>query len=314
MAGTGYFNEKGGYGVYTPVSPEDAPSASAIASTESNPLNSELLSRFIKEIRFFSWKTSSTPKGMPLNQDYQAERMNPVHRFGSSKQEIEKAEALVVQFLATTRDKADSTNFARWLRQQKTADSEAVISLLESWKKVNPAQLEKQPNMVNYLDMAARQQYVIEMGVDGLLYCRVGDPVGFKFKQALFDTAMSTAAFGGRQKKAIWVQGPSGRFYSSTKSTCGKFHHSSFLAGRDVKAAGDWEVDNGKLKTISATSGHYRPPLEALWGAVADLNASSKQILGWGAVVEVKPNPVPAREFLEKGRDKSYLKQLSPVI
>jgi hypothetical protein len=324
-------SEASQYGVYSKstVPHQDASVADAIASTEGNSSPSVLLARFITELKYFTppaGATQSGPKGMPLTPAFQVEKLNPQHKFGyvvekydqPLKQLLEKAQQLVAKFLAIVGDKANSVNFTQWLQRQNTEDSKAVLALVESWKKVSLADLKGEKNMVNYLDMEMRQKYVIEPGTDGLLYSREPDPAGFKFNQALFDTAMSTAAFGGRSKKAIWIQGPSGRFYSSNESKAGKFHHSSFLAGREVKAAGDWEVDHGKLKTISATSGHYRPPLEAVRGALADLQATSKQILGWGAIVEVYKNgvltPVPVKEFLDNSeKDKAYLSQFKPV-
>lgn len=41
--------------------------------------------------------------------------------------------------------------------------------------------------------------------------------------------------------------------------TLGKFHHSSFLGGAAVTAAGEWVVENGVIKVITAKSGHYKP-------------------------------------------------------
>ena len=37
------------------------------------------------------------------------------------------------------------------------------------------------------------------------------------------------------------------------------FKHTSFMAGRDVLAAGTLRCEQGKLKWISAKSGHYQP-------------------------------------------------------
>jgi hypothetical protein len=45
----------------------------------------------------------------------------------------------------------------------------------------------------------------------------------------------------------------------------GIFHHSTFLSGHPVLAAGEWIVDNGTVKVITAKSGHYTPkPSELL--------------------------------------------------
>lgn len=59
--------------------------------------------------------------------------------------------------------------------------------------------------------------------------------------------------------RAIFVMDADGNFYASTRQEIGKFHHSSFLAGAPVAAAGEVEVVEGVLKAISDRSGHYRP-------------------------------------------------------
>jgi hypothetical protein len=58
-------------------------------------------------------------------------------------------------------------------------------------------------------------------------------------------------------------------FYSSV-CQLHQVHHSSF--GTDgVICAGEWIVRKGKLKKISANSGHYRPTIDALYRAVLHL-------------------------------------------
>ncbi|HLK66372.1 MAG TPA: hypothetical protein VKU19_23220 [Bryobacteraceae bacterium] len=61
----------------------------------------------------------------------------------------------------------------------------------------------------------------------------------------------------------------------------GRFHHSSFMAGGKVICAGEWIVEAGRLRKISANSGHYRPPLGAFHRAV---NAMAS---AWHADTEV---------------------------
>jgi hypothetical protein len=61
-------------------------------------------------------------------------------------------------------------------------------------------------------------------------------------------------------------------FYSSV-CQLKQVHHSSF--GTDgVICAGEWIVRKGKLKKISANSGHYRPTLDALYRAVLHLSCA----------------------------------------
>lgn len=63
--------------------------------------------------------------------------------------------------------------------------------------------------------------------------------------------------------KWIFVMSTSERLYAGEKKK-GVFHHSTFLAGGATLAAGRLVVENGKLKSISAYSGHYRPTDERL--------------------------------------------------
>ncbi len=52
----------------------------------------------------------------------------------------------------------------------------------------------------------------------------------------------------------------------------GAFHHSSLGAGREVLGGGEWIVEAGKLKKISANSGHYQPSLGSLHQCVLTLS------------------------------------------
>ncbi|KAK4433160.1 IQ domain-containing protein IQM3 [Sesamum alatum] len=58
--------------------------------------------------------------------------------------------------------------------------------------------------------------------------------------------------------KWIFVMSTAGKLYAGEKKK-GRFHHSSFLAGGATLAAGRLTAERGKLKSISAYSGHYRP-------------------------------------------------------
>jgi hypothetical protein len=42
------------------------------------------------------------------------------------------------------------------------------------------------------------------------------------------------------------------------------FHHSSFLSGGDVIAAGTIHLHDGDIQRISNSSGHYQPSLSSL--------------------------------------------------
>jgi hypothetical protein len=100
---------------------------------------------------------------------------------------------------------------------------------------------------VAYLDEQQRQQYKLSVH-DGKIYDAKGE---------LFDTASAATVLGGG--KAIFVMDHDGNMYASTSHAVGKFHHSSFLGGQPVAAAGEIEVHNGEVTVVNRKSGHYRP-------------------------------------------------------
>jgi hypothetical protein len=59
------------------------------------------------------------------------------------------------------------------------------------------------------------------------------------------------------------VLAPDGELYagSGDYSSDSKLHHSSFLAGAEVAAAGEVVVHEGKVVRITSRSGHYKPPM-----------------------------------------------------
>ena len=66
---------------------------------------------------------------------------------------------------------------------------------------------------------------------------------------------------------AIWVcssaRAETGQNHIFSHShEAGIFHHSTFLSGFPVLAAGEWIVDDGVVKVITAKSGHYQPSVD----------------------------------------------------
>jgi hypothetical protein len=68
-------------------------------------------------------------------------------------------------------------------------------------------------------------------------------------------TNKSGAGFG------IFVMDNTGQIYVGSHKV-GLFHHSSFLAGGDVAAAGELKASNGKIVSLTDKSGHYKPEVE----------------------------------------------------
>ncbi|CAO3574639.1 unnamed protein product [Mortierella alpina] len=136
------------------------------------------------------------------------------------------------------------------------------------------ARLEAQ--RVQYLEEHERDQFAVHV-VDGLLYYKesgkavhtlptsvqAGDDVDVS--QVLPDADAGDDEATRMEKKRIrnkskyiYVTDPKGTLYVAQKKK-GNFHHSSFLGGGTVCAAGGIIINHGKLVKINPKSGHYRP-------------------------------------------------------
>ena len=75
---------------------------------------------------------------------------------------------------------------------------------------------------------------------------------------ALANAKDATKEMEKSREKWIYVWDMHSRLYINRKMP-GRFHHSSFVAGGAVKAAGSIVVEDGVLKQLTTWSGHYRP-------------------------------------------------------
>ncbi|CAL5343185.1 unnamed protein product [Camellia sinensis] len=89
-------------------------------------------------------------------------------------------------------------------------------------------------------------------------YIVAGGTIVNKLTGDLMDTNQEV-----HDSKWIFVTSTSKKLYAGKKRK-GSFHHSSFLAGGATLAAGRFMAECGKLKSVSAYSGHYRPTNENL--------------------------------------------------
>lgn len=105
---------------------------------------------------------------------------------------------------------------------------------------------------VQYLGESERQSFKITIK-DGKMYDATGK---------LFDTSSASTAHQGGGGKAIFVMDEAGNIFASMEHSVAKFHHSSFLGGKPVAAAGEIQVENGVVKAVTDQSGHYQPGFE----------------------------------------------------
>ncbi|MGW4350734.1 hypothetical protein ACWELJ_01455 [Nocardia sp. NPDC004582] len=103
---------------------------------------------------------------------------------------------------------------------------------------------------VHYLTPAERAPYKLTIA-NGLL---------FNSQRTPFDTTTASTLWTPQGGRAIFVMDANGDIYSSPHHILGQFHHSSFLAGAPVSAAGELAAKDGHLHLISDHSTHYRPP------------------------------------------------------
>jgi hypothetical protein len=99
-------------------------------------------------------------------------------------------------------------------------------------------------------DDAARAKYRLTFR-GGRLYDRDGK---------LFDSRRARPPKGAPGPRAIFVIAPDGTLYAANDHAPGAFHHSTFLGGGPVAFAGDFEVINGVIKSVSNRTGHYETP------------------------------------------------------
>ncbi len=108
---------------------------------------------------------------------------------------------------------------------------------------------------VEYLDEVQREDFRLHVDEDGFLR---------DANDRLFDTSDAGTAQHPNGGRAIFVMDENGRIYASKEHIPGEFHHSSFLSGQPVAAAGELGVKDGKVHLISNQSGHYKPGEEAM--------------------------------------------------
>ncbi|KAG0256237.1 hypothetical protein BG011_004658 [Mortierella polycephala] len=189
----------------------------------------------------------ATDEALVLLTEHWLEMSDKEHRYGSNLKNTEQ-------------------NFFFWLDKGEGKD----VDLEERSR----AKLDEQ--RVQYLQEHERAHFAVH-AIDGLLYYRVsGEPVhtlpashktgdDIDISQVLVDADDQDDEETRLEKKRIrnknkyiYVTDPNGTLYIGLKKK-GRFHHSSFLGGGTVCAAGAIVVNHGKLIKINPNSGHYRP-------------------------------------------------------
>ncbi|MEL6926870.1 MAG: hypothetical protein AAFO94_22710, partial [Bacteroidota bacterium] len=128
---------------------------------------------------------------------------------------------------------------------------------------------------------------------------RLVDPQG---KPVSTKGTITAAAAMEEADMATFVMDENGRLYYTRYPLVTQFHHSSFLAGGPVAAAGEIQILNGQLKKINTKSGHYKPSVELVQQVLTELsrrgyNTKGLKVEGHGGPAPVannKPKPGPS--------------------
>jgi hypothetical protein len=145
-----------------------------------------------------------------------------------------------------------SPKYSTWL-----TDVSAIQTKKSFWAYIGtrPTESEMPKTDVAYLNESeGPKRYQVEFDSSGLLVETIGNQP--------YATRQHATEFSGNGW-GIFVVSPTGDIYSASH-ILGKLHHSSFLGGRPVMAAGELVCDDGVLKVITAKSGHYIPSPEDL--------------------------------------------------
>lgn len=186
------------------------------------------------------------PGTIPLRgQQYQLEKLDSHHRMGN----------LLLTCLRAYEQRMPPQGFFEWLdgmpefermillRGQRSGDRKPSEDILL------PSVVRAFVRGVAYLDARSRRTY------------RVGFRGGRMVQNGVFfDTAHLKTVWSGADW-AIYVLSEKRNLYANSH-IFGEFHHSSFTSGSAVICAGEMKVSQGKLRVLTAKTGHYKTPQE----------------------------------------------------
>lgn len=220
---------------------------------------------------------------LALRANYLVEKADPLHR---SMHNVPRHSGLGMTKLLGlwTEARTDGSTdlpFFYWLEEQ------------------DPASLEMAS--VAYLSKLERKKHLVFV-IDGK-FLHVADRVG-----ANYSTVNKGSTFEGKLDWCIFVLSPDDVLFAGGYRM-GEFHHSSFLAGEKIKAAGQICVIDGKLIGITPKSGHYHPGPDELCTMLkflvergVDLSTVEVWYPAYGEPdPESKPFLIMADEFLRIG-------------
>jgi hypothetical protein len=194
-------------------------------------------------------------QSIPLKKKHWLEALDAKHRYGSN----------LALYYEVWKDEATLDNFFYWLDHGLGR----AVELVECPRK------KLDDEVIKYCTKQEREKYEVVIRDGILAYRQTNVPVHTMDTEGggrSSDLIRRLDSSGGDpdsikyQDTWIFVCSPDGKIYVGKKRLHPppRFQHSSFLAGGAALAAGQMDLDNGKVVEIRAFSGHYRPKRENL--------------------------------------------------
>lgn len=212
-----------------------------------------------------------------LHKDFWLEALDEQHRYGFHLRAFHKAWKSEMAESQKSRSSSDAS-FFHWLDH----GNGSRLELPEC------SQQELRTTHVEYCDEEQRRRYELQF---------VATAEGVKVHYAASQREVHT----DERSKWIFVMDLEGRMYLGRKRK-GRFHHSSFVSGAPIFAAGKAIIKHGTIVAIEPHSGHFKPRLENLLALCSMLATHGVDI---NSIAFIKPKkwscawPFPPQPELE---------------
>ncbi|KAG7395074.1 hypothetical protein PHYBOEH_004271 [Phytophthora boehmeriae] len=210
-----------------------------------------------------------------LHKDFWLEALDEQHRYGFHLRAFHK---VWKHEMTNSRSSTADCSFFHWLDH----GNGRKLELPEC------NQLQLRSTLVEYCTVQERRQFELQF---------VSDGENVTVKYAASGLVVNT----DERSKWIFVVDLNGHMYLNRKCK-GRFHHSSFVAGAPIFAAGKIIIKQGTIVAIEPHSGHFKPRLDNLQALCSILTTQGVDI---GPIAFIKPKkwtcawPFPPQPDLE---------------
>ncbi|HHF7368498.1 TPA: hypothetical protein ACPSKY_003659 [Legionella bozemanae] len=192
---------------------------------------------------------SNTPSRLKLFSGTYLEKIDPLHRqFEFNMNNLPNKTCGINSAFIDWVKSEDTTPFFLWLENHKILTQNRVF---------------KEKYEISLIDYALKDAHIATFkNIEGQNYIVSKPQNSDEEAEKLNSRQMKNYSFkmGAAYGSAafVWCKDNENQFLTHPHQA-GKFHHSSLSAGKSVRCAGMWVVNNGIITHISNSSGHYRP-------------------------------------------------------